>query len=113
MLPNYFELIPDKGIYVLQGQDGKVTCECEGTQIATLKWEKQTSDKTSYVAVPNSWVTNSKDESTNRVKAILEITKAQLADSGLYKCTVTVPPNKSDFKLITIRVNGRFFWVVA
>ena len=112
-MPDHFELIPDKAIYVLQGQDGTVTCECEGTFIATLKWEKQTSDKTSYVAVPNSWVTNTIDSSTNKVKAVLKITNAQLGDSGLYKCTVSVKPNKSDFKLTNIRVNGRFVWVVA
>ena len=107
-MPNYFELIPDKSFYVLQGQDGKVTCECGDSHIATLKWEKQASDTKSFVAVPDSWVTNIKDPSTNRVKAILKITNAQLADSGLYKCTVMVQPDKADFKLMNIRVNGRF-----
>ena len=106
-------MIPDKAIFVLQGQNGTVTCQCEGTSIATLKWEKQTSDKTSYVAVPNSWVTNIKDSSTNRVKAVLKITNAQVADSGVYKCTVSVKPDKSDFKLTSIQVKGRFVWAVT
>ena len=107
VLPNYFDLIPEKAIYVLQGQDGTVTCESKGNQIATLKWEKRMDDR-SYVAVPNSWVTNIKDSSTNRVKAVLKIANAQLGDSGVYKCTVSVKPDKSDFKLTSIQVNGRF-----
>ena len=33
-------------------------------------------------------------------------TNAQFADTGLYKCTVSVPPNKSDYKLTKIEVKG-------
>ena len=91
---------------MLEGQDATVTCESEGAYIAILKWEKRMDDG-SYVAVPNSWVTNNKDSSTNRVKAILNITNAQIGDSGVYKCTVMVQPDRSDFKLTNIRVNGR------
>ena len=92
---------------MLQGQNGKVICECGNAHVAILKWEKQTSDTKSFVPVPGSLVTNIKDLTTNRVKAILKITNAQVTDSGVYKCTVSVKPDKSDFKLTNIQVNGR------
>ena len=104
-LPRHFVLIPNKSIYVLQGQSGEVTCEAEGPSVSTLKWEKQQDDK-SYAAVPNSQVNITKD--TKYVRATLKITNAQFADTGIYKCTLSVPPNKSDYKLIAIRVKGRF-----
>ena len=93
-----------KSIYVLQGQSGEVTCEAEGPSVSTLKWEKEQDDK-SYAAVPNSQVTVTKD--TKYVRATLKITNAQLADTGTYKCTVSVPPNQADYKKTNIKVGGR------
>ena len=104
-LPRHFVLIPNKSIYVLQGQSGEVTCEAEGPSVSTLKWEKEQDDK-SYAAIPNSQVNITKD--TKYLRATLKITNAQFADSGVYKCTVSVPPNKSDYKLIKIDVKGMF-----
>ena len=41
------------------------------------------------------------------MRATLKIyTNAQFADTGLYKCTVSVLPNKSDYKLTKIEVKG-------
>ena len=93
-----------KSIYLLQGQSGEVTCEAEGPSVSTLKWEKQQDDK-SYAAVPNSQVKITKD--SEYVRATLKITNAQLADTGTYKCTVSVPPDKSDYKETNITVMGR------
>lgn len=92
---------------MLQGQSGEVTCECEGATVCKLKWEKQEDDGESYAAVPDSQVTVNRNLSTNRVQAILNITNAQPEDSGTYKCNVLVEPDKSDFKLIVIRVKGK------
>ena len=94
---------PNKSIYVLQGQSGEITCEAEGPSVSTLKWEKQQDDK-SYAAVPNSQVNITKD--TKYVRATLKITNAQFADTGTYKCTVSVPPNLSDYKVTKIEVKG-------
>lgn len=91
----------------MQGQSGEVTCECEGATVCKLKWEKQEDDGESYAAVPESRVTVNRNLSANRVQAILNITNAQPEDSGTYKCNVSVEPNKSDFKLIVIRVKGK------
>ena len=96
-------LKPNKSIYVLQGQSGEITCEAEGPSVSTLKWEKQQDDK-SYAAVPNSQVNITK--ASNCVRATLKITNAQFADTGTYKCTVSVPPNLSDYKLTKIEVKG-------
>ena len=96
-------LKPNKSIYVLQGQSGEITCEAEGPSVSTLKWEKQQDDK-SYAAVPNSQVNITK--ASNYVRATLKITNAQFADTGTYKCTVSVPPNLSDYKLTKIEVKG-------
>ena len=104
-LPRHFVLKPNKSIDVLQGQNGEVTCEAVGSSVSTLKWEKQQDDQ-SYAAVPNSQVNITKD--SNYVRATLKITNAQFADAGTYKCTVSVPPNKSDYRLATVRVKGRF-----
>ena len=104
-LPRHFVLKPNKPIHVLQGQNGEVTCEAVGSSVSTLKWEKQQDDQ-SYAAVPNSQVNITKD--SNYVRATLKITNAQFADAGTYKCTVSVPPNKSDYKLTAIKVKGRF-----
>ena len=60
-LPRHFVLIPNKSIYVLQGQSGQVTCEAEGPSVSTLKWEKEQNNK-SYVAVPDSQVNIRKEE---------------------------------------------------
>ena len=90
---------------MLQGQSGEVTCEAQGPSVSTLKWEKQQDDK-SYAAVPNSQVNITKD--TKYVRATLKITNAKFADTGTNKCTVSVPPNKSDYKLTAIKVKGRF-----
>ena len=93
-----------KSLYLLQGLSGEVTCEAEGPSVSTLKWEKQQDDK-SYAAVPNSQVKITKDP--KYVRATLKITNAQLADTGTYKCTVSVPPDKSDYKETNITVMGR------
>ena len=93
-----------KSIYLLQGQSGEVTCEAEGPSVSTLKWEKQQDDK-SYAAVPNSQVKITKDP--KYVRVTLKITNAQLADTGTYKCTLSVPPDKSDYKETNITVMGR------
>ena len=69
-----------------------------------MKWEKQQDDK-SYAAVPNSQVNVTKD--ANYVRATLKITNAQFTDNGTYKCTVSVPPNKSNYKETDITVMGR------
>ncbi|XP_073254167.1 uncharacterized protein [Porites lutea] len=100
-LPRHFVLKPHKSIDVLQGQNGEVTCEAVGSSVSTLKWEKQQDDQ-SYAAVPNSQVNITKD--SNYVRATLKIKNAQFADAGTYKCTVSVPPNKSDYRLATVRV---------
>ena len=105
VLPKHFVLIPNKSIYVLRGRSGEVTCEAEGPSVSTLKWEKEQDDK-SYAAVPNSQVNVTKD--TKYVRATLKITNAQFADAGTYKCTVSVPPDKSDYKLTKIEVKGMF-----
>ena len=97
---------PNKSVDVLQGQRVEVTCEAVGSSVSTLKWEKQQDDQ-SYAAVPNSQVNITKD--SNYVRATLKITNAQFADAGTYKCIVSVPPNKSDYRLATVRVKGRFF----
>ena len=89
---------------MLQGQSREVTCEAEGPSVSTLKWEKQQDDK-SYAAIPKSQVNVTKD--AKYVRATLKITNAQFADTGTYKCTVSVPPNKSDYKLTAIKVKGR------
>ena len=96
---------PNKPFYVLQGQSGEITCEAQGPSVSTLKWEKQQDDK-SYTAVPKSQVNITKD--ANYVRATLKITNAQFADTGTYKCTVSVPPNLSDYKLTKIEVKGMF-----
>ena len=96
---------PNKSIDVLQRQSGEVTCEAEGPSVSTLKWEKQQNDK-SYAAVPNSQVNITKD--SNHVRATLKIANDKFADAGIYKCTVSVSPNKSDYRLATVRVKGRF-----
>ena len=98
-------LIPNKSIYVLQGQSGQVTCEAEGPSVSTLKWEKQQDDK-SYAAVPDSQVNITKD--ANYVRAVLKIANAQFSDTGTYKCTVSVPPNLLDYKVTAVKVKGRF-----
>ena len=108
MFPSHFFLKPaSKSIYVLQGQSGQVTCEAgEGPSVSTLKWEKQQDDQ-SYAAVPNSQVNITKE--ANYVRATLKITNAQFGDTGRYKCTVSVPPNKSiNYKLTKIEVKGMF-----
>ena len=101
-------LIPNKSIYVLQGQSGQVTCEAEGHSVSTLKWEKQQDDK-SYAAVPDSQVNITND--ANYVRDVLKIANAQFSDTGVYKCTVSVPPNKSDYKLTKITVKGMFVYL--
>ena len=103
-------LIPDRAIIVIQGQDGKVTCEAEGASVATLLWKKETNS--GDVDVPNSWVTNIVDRATNRVQAVLKITKAKVEDSGVYKCIVKVQ-DKTTYKKTRFRVDGRCCCVVA
>ena len=104
-LPRHFVLKPNKSIIVLKGQSGEVTCEAENPSVSELKWEKEQDDK-SYAAVPNSQVNTFKD--ANYVRVTLKITNAQFTDTGIYKCTVSVPPDKSHYKRIKIDVKGMF-----
>ena len=90
---------------MIQGQDGKVTCEAEGASVATLLWKKETNS--GDVDVPKSWVTNIVNRATNRVQAVLKITNATLADAGVYKCIVKVQ-DKTNYKKTRIRVDGKF-----
>ena len=104
-LPSYFELVPKKPIIVLQGKGGQITCEAEGYTVSKLTWKKRTSF--GEVSVPDSMVTNVIDQADNLVKAILTITNARPEDGGDYKCVVTAF-NKQDYKLTSIRVDGKF-----
>lgn len=81
-------LKPEKEIVVLKGQDANVTCESDGVSVTKLQWKKKT--RSGDVSVPDSMVTNVKDSSTNRVRAILKITNAQMKDDGVYRCVLTV-----------------------
>ena len=89
---------------MLQGKSASVTCESEGASVVTLKWEKGTDCVND---IPAGWVTVTKDETANMIRAVLQITNAKLADGGVYKCTVAVGSH-SDYKLMRIRVDGRF-----
>ena len=106
-LPKHFVLIPNKSITLFRGQDSRVICECDGAADATLKWEKKVNNG-SYSVVSERKVTIIKDLLTNRVQAILKIVNAQLTDSGSYKCIVMVEPDKSDYRMTTVRVIGGF-----
>ena len=105
-LPDYFKLIP-KGpiIIVLRGGDAQITCETEGTTVSTLQWKKQTDS--GEINVPDSLVTNEKDQSKNLLRAILKITNAQPQVGGRYKCLLTAY-GKEDHLLTSIRVDGKF-----
>ena len=95
---------------MIQGQNGKVTCEAEGASVATLLWKKETNSRDDDV--PKSWVTNIVDRATNRVQAVLKITNAKLEDAGVYKCIMKVG-DKLNYKKTRIRVDGRCCCVVA
>jgi len=97
------------------GRDGKVTCEAEGASFATLLWKKVirvSEDVEVDVDVPNSWVTNIVNKTTDRVQAVLKITNAKVEDAGVYKCIVKVH-DKSTYKKTRFRVSGRRCCVVA
>ena len=94
---------PGKPIIVLQGQEAKLKCDLEGISAAKVQWKKQTNS--GDVAVPESMVTIVKDRSTNRVRAILKITFAQMQHSGVYKCVLTAF-GRTDFKLTMVTVKG-------
>ena len=100
-LPDYFKLIPEKPIIVLQGGTEQVICEAEGASVSTLQWRKVDQP------VFNSMVTNVKDITNNLVRATLRITNAQFEDTGYYKCVLTAF-GKSSHKLTSIRVIGKF-----
>ena len=103
-LPDYFKLIPEKPIIVLQGGTGQVICEAEGASVTTLQWRKNDQP------VANSMVTNVKDIANNLVRATLRITNAQIGDTGDtgdYKCVLTAF-GKSTHRAISIRVDGKF-----
>lgn len=87
-LPDYFVLKPEKPIVLLKGQDANVTCESEGVSVTKLQWKKETDSRDASVS--EGMVTIVKDRSTNRVKAILKITNAQVKDDGVYKCVIRV-----------------------
>jgi len=103
-LPEYFVLLPTKPVTMLHGQDAKVTCESVGVTTTKLQWKKQTDSGEG--PVPDSMVTIVKDQSTNRVRAILKITNAQKKDSGFYKCVMTVS-GKTDYKMTRIILDGK------
>ena len=101
--PDHFKIRPGKPVTVLQGQKANVRCESEGVTTTKLQWKKKTNS--GEVPVPDSMVTVVKDRSTNRVRAILKITNAQMQDDGLYKCVLTAF-GKRDHKWIRIIVKG-------
>ena len=103
-LPEYFVLLPTKPVTMLHGQDANVTCESVGVTTTKLQWKKQTDSGEG--PVPDSMVTIVKDQSTNRVRAILKITNAQKKDSGFYKCVMTVS-GKTDYKMTRIILDGK------
>lgn len=105
-LPEYFELIPEKPIIILQGGTGQIICEAEGVAVTKLQWKKILSS-TNEQPVPDSKVTNVIDNAKNLVKAILKITNAQSQDTGDYKCALTAH-GKATRKLTSIRVDGKF-----
>jgi len=96
-------LKPEKPVIVLKGQDVNVTCESEGVSVSNLQWKKQTDS--GDVSVPEDIVIITKDRSTNRVRAILRITNAQVEDGGVYKCVVRVF-EKTGYRLTRIVVDS-------
>ena len=88
---------------VMKGQDVNVTCESEGVSVTKLQWKKQT--ESGDVTVPENIVTVIKDRSTNRVRAILNITNAQVEDGGVYKCVLRVF-EKTDHRLTRIKIDN-------
>ena len=100
-LPDYFVLKPEEPIVVRKGQDANVTCESEGVSVTKLQWRKQTIS--GEVTVPDNMVTHVKERSTNRVKAILKITNAQVKDNGVYRCVAKVF-EKTDYKSTKIMI---------
>ena len=96
-------LKPEKPVIVLKGQDANVTCESEGVSVSKLQWKKQTDS--GDVSVPEDIVAITNDRSTNRVRAILRITNAQVEDGGVYKCVLRVF-QKTGYRLTSIMVDS-------
>ena len=105
-MPDYFKLIPEKPIIILQGGTGQIICEAEGVSVTKLQWKKVLPPSVEQ-PVPDSMVTNVIDNANNLVKAILRITNAQSQDTGDYKCALTAY-GKATRKLTSIRVDGKF-----
>jgi len=96
-------LKPEKPVIVVKGQDVNVTCESEGVQVTKLQWKKQTDS--GEVSVPEDIVTIIKDSSTNRVRAVLNITNAQVDDGGVYKCVLRVF-EKTAYRFTRIKIDN-------
>ena len=105
-LPDYFELIPEKPIIILEGGTGEIVCEAEGVSVTKLQWKKVLSTSVEQ-PVPDSMVINDKDNAKNLVRATLRIANAQKKDTGDYKCALTAY-GKAARKLTSIRVDGKF-----
>lgn len=87
----------------MKGQDVNITCESEGVQITKLQWKKQTDS--GEVSVPEDIVTIIKDRSTNRVRAVLNITNAKVEDAGVYKCVLRVF-EKTAYRFTRIKIDN-------
>jgi len=96
-------LKPEKPVTVVKGQDVNVTCESEGVQVTKLQWKKQTDS--GEVSVPEDIVTIIKDSSTNRVRAVLNITNVQVDDGGVYKCVLRVF-EKTAYRFTRIKIDN-------
>lgn len=105
-LPDYFVLIPEKPIIILEGGTGEIVCEAEGVSVTKLQWKKVLSPSVEQ-PVPDSMVINVKDNAKNLVRATLRIANAQKKDTGDYKCALTAY-GKAARKLTSIRVDGKF-----
>ena len=106
-LPDYFVLIPEKPIIILEGGTGEIVCEAEGVSVTKLQWKKVQVSPSAEQPVPDSMVINVKDNAKNLVRATLRITNAQKKDTGDYKCALTAY-GKQARKLTSIRVDGKF-----
>ena len=102
-LPREFGLVPNKALTIMQGHSASIVCYGSPQKLPfSLTWEKQTNG--SYVSVDQSML--KRDQSNQRVAAILTIANAKSSDSGIYKCTVAVE-HLSTFRLTSVQVKGK------
>ena len=100
------ELVPSRPIIIMRGQNGQISCKAKGATVSKLQWKKLVTSSREE-SVPDSKVTNIINKTQNFVEAILTITNAQPQDTSDYKCVLTAF-GKQDYKLIRIRVGGKF-----